>query len=263
MNGKPLIIGHRGASAIAPENTLGAFVSAIAAGADGIEFDVRLAADGVPVVIHDDSLKRTAGQPLPVNSLSSAELQRVNVGNWFARARKLPANKFAAETVPTLEQLFSLFSTNSLLLYLEIKCTPSEREQAVAASVKLIERFNLQSRVIVECFDLDTIAHVKNVEASIRTAALFEPKLAAPQALFAGQRLIAQARAAGADEIALHYKLAQKRLIHLARNAGLRVVVWTVDDLRWISKARDLEVEAIITNDPARMLAQRTNLNAD
>jgi len=69
----PFIIGHRGASAHAPENTLAAFDLAFDAGADGIEFDVRLARDGVPVVIHDATLKRTALREGSVESLTSLE----------------------------------------------------------------------------------------------------------------------------------------------------------------------------------------------
>jgi len=86
----PLIIGHRGASAVAPENTMAAFREAIAAGCDGIEFDVRLTRDGVPVIIHDSTLRRTAGLAARVADLTWAELEQVDVGSWFARARNLP-----------------------------------------------------------------------------------------------------------------------------------------------------------------------------
>jgi len=73
MTATPLILGHRGASAIAPENTLAAFACAIRDGADGIEFDVRLSRDGLPVVIHDASLKRTGWKEISVSELTSAE----------------------------------------------------------------------------------------------------------------------------------------------------------------------------------------------
>ena len=83
MTDAPLIIGHRGASAHAPENTLAAFRMAIDAGADGIEFDVQLAKDGVPVVIHDFDLKRTGAYDVRVADLTSAELSGVDAGSWF------------------------------------------------------------------------------------------------------------------------------------------------------------------------------------
>src|ERR1041384_8179475 len=98
---EPLIIGHRGASVVALENTLPAFEAAIAAGADGIEFDVRLSADGVPVVIHDDNLYRTHGLRRRVADLSGRELDELGV--------------------PSLRELFELMSGNELVLCLEIK----------------------------------------------------------------------------------------------------------------------------------------------
>src|SRR5215211_3213048 len=97
----PLIIGHRGASAVAPENTITAFEAAIAARADGIEFDVRLSDDNVPVIIHDDTLQRTHGLRRRVTDLTAEELRSVRV--------------------PSLRDLFELMSDNSLILCLEIK----------------------------------------------------------------------------------------------------------------------------------------------
>src|SRR6185369_3234163 len=98
----PLIIGHRGASAVAPENTMAAFREAIAAGADGIEFDVRLTRDRVPVVIHDSTLHRTAALPQRIAELSLSDLKSVDVGSWFARKKNLPLGAFANETIPSL-----------------------------------------------------------------------------------------------------------------------------------------------------------------
>ena len=77
---RPLIIGHRGASALAPENTLASFSRAIADGADGFEFDVRLSRDHIPVVIHDADLKRTAHKNSRVAALSAQELSQIDVG---------------------------------------------------------------------------------------------------------------------------------------------------------------------------------------
>src|SRR4026208_1214373 len=102
----PLIIGHRGASAGAPENTMAAFRAAIAVGADGIEFDVRLTREGVPVVIHDSTLRRTGGLSQRIADLTWAEVAKVDVGSWFSRS-------FANETVPNLTELFTLFQSNN------------------------------------------------------------------------------------------------------------------------------------------------------
>src|SRR5215204_7777086 len=104
-----LIIGHRGASTVAPENTMAAFREALAVGADGIEFDVRLTSDGVPVVIHDSTLRRTGGLPHRVADLSWAEISKIDVGSWFAQRNGLRPGTFANETVPSLAELFTLF----------------------------------------------------------------------------------------------------------------------------------------------------------
>src|SRR5258705_46647 len=124
-NRSPLILGHRGASALAPENTLAAFSRAMSDGADGIEFDVRLSRDQVPVVIHDATLNRTAGIDQPVSELTAAELRAVDVGSWFNR-NEPATSPFACEKLPTLAQVFDLFSANRGVLYVEMKCETHE-----------------------------------------------------------------------------------------------------------------------------------------
>ena len=252
-----MIIGHRGASAVAPENTMAAFREAITAVADGIEFDVRLTKDHVPVVIHDSSLRRTAGLCSRIADSTWSELKEVNVGSWFALKRKLPPASFATETLPSLAKLFTLFESNNLLLYLEMKCdSPVEHTPLAEACSKLINEYSFKERVIVECFDLRALEVIKKVDPGIKTAALFEPTIARPKVML-DQRIIDQTLAVGASELALHHRLARKRLVQKARLAGLQVVVWTVDDPTWIERAQSIGVEALITNDPAAMLAYR------
>ena len=263
MADKPLIIGHRGASAVAPENTLAAFKRAIQVGADGVEFDVRLASDGVPVVIHDGTLQRTALVQKRVANLSAAELQQLNVGSWFSRSRKVSTDEFANEGIPTLQQLFELFASSPALLYLEMKCDPSQRTELAGACCSFLRDSSLRQRVIVECFDLEAIEVVKSIDPGIRTAALFQPTLSRPHSMLMGQRLVDQAKAAGADEIALHHKLASHRVVDKAKLAGLEVVVWTVDDPTWIQRAQRSGIKALITNDPDTMLRQRDTLGPD
>src|SRR5688572_21349320 len=94
----PLIIAHRGASAVAPENTLSAFKKAIDAGADGVEFDVRLSKDGVPVIIHDNNILRTTGVDQRVADLTAEQLSRLDAGSWFNAAHPAQAQaELAAE----------------------------------------------------------------------------------------------------------------------------------------------------------------------
>lgn len=218
---EPLIIGHRGAAAVAPENTIAAFTSAILAGADGIEFDVRLSGDGVPVVIHDDTLHRTHGLRKRVADLTGHELDELGV--------------------PSLRELFELMSGNDLILFLEIKGSSSELAERCC---ELVNEFSFDERVIVECFDLKVIEKI----TTLKTAALFEPRI------YTDQRLIDRAIGVGASVLALHHRLAKPSLIEKAKLAGLRVVVWTVDDPAWVARAQTMGIEALITNDPATMI---------
>lgn len=253
----PLIIGHRGASAVAPENTMSAFRKAIEAGADGIEFDVQLSRDGVPVIIHDDTLRRTGLRPERVVDLSAEELQNVDAGSWFSST-----TEYRGEKIPTLQQLLEDFSNNNALLYLELKCTASRIPEIVSATADLLEKYSIGDRTVVECFDLPAIEAMKQRAPDIKTAALFEPRLSNPSTLLSGQSLVARAVATGADEIALHHSLANKRTIQAARDIGLKVVVWTVDDPRWIQRSQDRGVDCLITNDPALMLQHRSSARA-
>ena len=218
---EPLIIGHRGAAAVAPENTLTAFTSAILAGADGIEFDVRLSGDGVPVVIHDDTLHRTHGLRKRVADLTGHELDELGV--------------------PSLRELFELMSSNELLLCLEIKGSSSELAERCC---EMVNEFSFEERVIVECFDLKVIDKIR----TLKTAALFEPRI------YTDQSLVNRALRVGASVLALHHRLAKLPLIEKAKLAGLRVIVWTVDDPAWVARAQSLGIEALITNDPATMI---------
>lgn len=230
----PLIIAHRGASFDCPENTMAAFRQAIGAGADGIEFDVRLSRDGVPVVIHDNSLRRTGGVSARVADLDWAELSKADVGSWFGL--------FAGETIPSLHELFTLFESNDLVLCLEMKCDSAAEEAPLAAAcAKMIDEFGFKERVIVECFRLSAIKTIKEIDSQITTAALFDKPL---------PNIIAQATDVGASYLALHHRLARSWLVEKAKLANLKVAVWTVDDPTWLDHAREIGIEALITNRP-------------
>ena len=252
-----LIIGHRGASVVAPENTMAAFREALAVGADGIEFDVRLTRDGLPVVIHDSTLRRTGGLPHRVADLASAEISKVDVGSWFAERKGLSRGTFANETVASLAELFTLFESNNSTLFLEMKCdSPSEYRPLAEACVRSIHEHSLKERVIVECFQLPALKIFKEIDREIKTVALFEPTFTNPSVLI-DQRIINQATDVGAAALALHHRLARESLVQKAKAAGLHVAVWTVDDPAWIERARAMGIDALITNDPAAMLARR------
>lgn len=255
MSAQPLIIAHRGASAVAPENTIAAFIRALRDGADGIEFDVRLASDRVPVVIHDATLQRTALIDGAVSDFSSLQLRKTDVGSWFNRAHAdLAAEEYAGERIPTLSHVFELLADARALLYLEMKADGDESGLLADQVVKLVRNCSLADQVIIESFDLSSLEAVKRFDSGIRTAALFEPRLDRPASLVRRMKTVELALRCGADEIALHHSLVSPRVVRNARERGLAVVVWTVDDPKWIERARSMGLKALITNDPRRML---------
>lgn len=254
---KPLIIGHRGASALSPENTLEAFRLAQQEGADGIEFDVQLTSDDVPVVIHDNDLRRTGSVSKLVSDLTLSEIRSIDVGTWFDRKHRNGVSRFAGEKVPTLEEVFELFETAEAVLYLEMKSEINRREQLAQCCCDLLRRSSLKSRVIVECFDHNVIARVKKLDSEIKTAALFEPNLSTLPLSLLGSRIVNRALAVAADQVALHHRLAKPSVIKKARQAGLGVAVWTVDDPKWIDYAHSNEIHALITNDPGKLIRER------
>lgn len=252
---EPLILGHRGASAVAPENTLAAFSRAIREGADGIEFDVRLSRDGVPVVIHDATLNRTGLVSGSVGELTAAELQRIDVGSWFAK--RAGGNRFSGERLPTLAAVFDLFATGKGVLYVEMKCGVDEAPRLASAVVRQLSEQKMRERVVVESFDLTAIQEIKRIDPDVRTAALFEPKLSKPVSTIRAQTVLKLARKHGADEIALHYTLARNNILEAAKGEGFEVVVWTVDDRAWIDRARAYGIKALIANNPRHMVEFR------
>ena len=254
---RPLIIGHRGASALAPENTLASFSRALADGADGFEFDVRLSRDHIPVVIHDADLKRTAHKNSRVAALSAQELSQIDVGTWFnGKLPDLARGEFEAERIPTLQRILERFSATKTTLYLELKCDSTSPKTIVSPVLEMLSDSPLRERTIIECFDLQVLAEVKRIDPTTRTAALFEPSLKQALSTIRIATMLGRARDIGADEVALHHRLVSEKTIMTARQMNLPCVVWTVDDPRWLERSRTLNLKALITNNPRAMLSR-------
>jgi len=254
-----LIIGHRGAAAVAPENTLVSFERALKDGADGIEFDVRLARDGVPVVIHDATLRRTALRKGRISNCSSEELCEMEVGTWFnVRYARKARPEYTEARIPTLVSVFEMMKDRNALLFLEMKCGRSDRRALAAEVTKLIHKHSFAQRVIVESFDLAAVAEIKRLDNRLRTAALFDRRLSRPAPL--ARKMIERALVCRAEQIALHHSLATRRTLQEASQKGLETVVWTVDNPLWVERAIQNGVHAVITNDPARLCARRDEL---
>jgi glycerophosphoryl diester phosphodiesterase len=245
----PLIIGHRGASARAPENTHAAFELAFQWGADGIEFDVRLARDGVPVCIHDPTLLRTALLERAVEEFDSAALSKLHAGAWFNLKNPTRASDgFESQTIPTLAEVFERYGGR--YLYVEMKCEePARRAELAGAVVRLIREHKLGERLVVKSFEHDALVEVKRLAPEIRTAALFDRSWQRP--FVPAAKILAEAEGCGADEISLHRSLLRRATVEAVRARGFEVVVWTVNSSFWLRRAAALNVRAVITDEPS------------
>ncbi len=259
----PLIVGHRGASAQAPENTLAAFRKAIEAGADGVEFDVRLARDGVPMVIHDRTLNRTGRLDAAVAELTSKDLSKVEVGSWFHTAVRSDGRATrSSEQVPTLSRTLASLADFRGLIFIELKCEEEpEVEPLTQAVCEVIKDLSIAPQIIVKSFRLAIIPHVRMLAPAVRTAALFAPKVMT--ILRKEKYLVNIAAEFGADELSIHYSLATRKLMEKAGKHDFPVHIWTADHPRWVKRAIRLGIRSIITNDPAGLLKRRAELLPD
>jgi glycerophosphoryl diester phosphodiesterase len=253
---KPLIIAHRGSSEITPENTIASFSKAITDGAEGIELDVRLSKDGVPIVFHDETLERLAQNIGLVIDLSIAELKQLDVGSWFNKKYPQHFNaSFPDERIPTFSELLDFLLDYDGLIYVELKCKKEEIEPLVKAVCSLIGTHKLFPQIILKCFKLKAIAMAKVILPTVYTASLFAPKILN---VFRKKRyLLNEAEDCLADEISIHYSLATRKLVSRARNMGFPTTIWTADNPRWVKRASKIGIKAIITNNPSRLLAKR------
>lgn len=258
-NYKPLIIAHRGASAIAPENTLAAFRQAIEDGAEGIEMDVRLAKDGVPVVFHDAKLSRVGRCEGRVIDFSSRELGTLDVGSWFNEKKpKKYDSTFSKEFVPTLRRTLEFLRDFKGLIYIELKAKKAEIERLVKAVCEVIKKSAVLENIIVKSFRLEAIPRIRQICPNVETAALFAPKIMT--ILRKEKNLLTLADELGAHQVSLHFSLLTKSLTKKADEKKFPLTIWTVDNPLWIKRALNLGVGAIITNNPGRLLAKRREL---
>lgn len=218
-----LIYAHRGASDSIPENTLAAFEQAIRDGADGIEFDVRATADGVPVVIHDrDISRRTTGQG-HVDGLTLESLRAFSAGD--------------DQLVPTLAETLALIGGRAAL-DIEIKQAGIER-----TVLRVLETYPFKSWAI-SSFQWDILVAVRQRSA---TAPVW------PLATSVDERLFTTAASLEAPAVALQAGAVTETVVEQCRAAHLGIMVWTVNDVDEVRRLQELRAFAVCTDSPRKV----------
>ncbi len=226
----PLIIAHRGFSAIAPENTLSAFKSAIRSKADMIELDVQTTRDGTPVVIHDTKVDRTTNGTGKVKNFYLWTLRELDAGSWFDL-------KYKGEKIPTLEEALK-FIGGKIPVNIEIKSSSIKITEKVIAT---IYELDMEEKVLISSFDPRVLRKIKKLKIQIPTGFLYHyPVYFNP---------IKTLENLGAIVFIHNFKFTTPKLVKKIHEAGFKIFVYTVNKPADIKKMIEIGVDGIITDD--------------
>lgn len=234
-----LIIAHRGDSKRAPENTLPAFACAVEAGADLVELDYRHSTDGVPIVIHDETLDRTTDAvriyrqtKIPVAGKRAREFEQLDAGSWFHP-------RYADVRIPTLEQALDVIQRGSVTLI-------EHKSGDAATCVRLLSEKRLLGTVVVQSFDWKYVADCRRLAPCLVLAALGSKELTDSK--------LEDAQKTGANVVAWNQKHISRQQIDAIHRRGLKAWVYTVNEVARARELVDWGIDGIITDVPATML---------
>jgi glycerophosphoryl diester phosphodiesterase len=218
---------------VAPENTLSAFAAALESGADGLELDIHLSRDGVPVVIHDETLERTTDGRGAVVAVTLPQLQKLDAGSWFSAA-------FAGEAIPTLAEVLKIFG-GQLRLNLELK------EFHAGVAVLALLRDYPAAEVVLSSFDYALLTRLRAMDDDVPLAVLLD----------SGNWRQAVQVAKELSACAFHPAVNQlhRPMVDVCIRAGIPVSVWTVDDVGVARSLIRAGVTGLFTNDPGTLCA--------
>lgn len=235
-----LVIGHRGAAAVAPENTLAAFDAALDAGADLVELDARMSADGTLYCLHDALLDRTTDAVRVLGRrrrylarTADADVARLDAGAWFDA-------RFAGQRVPTLAGALERIGGRGVAL-VEHKAGPAE------AYARLLARDAWAGRVVVQSFDWAFLDQVHAAAPSVPLAALGRHRLDEP--------MCAALAARGIRAVAWRHGDLRPEAVDACRRHGLALWAWTANGPAAWARLRATGVDGMITDDPAALRA--------
>lgn len=234
------VIAHRGFSSKYPENSLLAFERAIALGADGAEFDIQLSSDGVPVIFHDESLKRITGDDLLIKDLTLRELKTLDVSYHFA-------GQCPVQRIPTFDEYCELVREQPFLNIIELKTAIFEYPGIERKVIELIDAYRLNDRVILSSFNHYSLLRAKRIAPDLPCGILYECRLAEPQRY---------AATLGMQYLHPDYRFLNDAELAKYEAAGVKTNPWTVDepgDIRYLLAQKN--IFAIMSNKPDLVMA--------
>lgn len=237
--------GHRGAAGEAPENTFAGFALAAAAGVDYVELDVRLAADGVAIVFHDDELDRTTDGSGPPEARSSTELLAIDAGGWFGP-------QFRGERIPTLDAVLAWLDERPGL-GATIEAKGAGTGAVIAEAIRALGAGSTRDACSICSFSSDELRAAAAVEPSISRMLILDRDEC-------GADVVAVGRAALATVVNVPVDWLDRPEVRRLHSAGLLVAGGTVDDPAGIAACLDLGIDLVDTNRPTITVAARNHL---
>lgn len=236
----PKVIGHRGAAGHAPENTIVSLKSAAALGARWVEFDVKLASGGEPILFHDDTFDRTTDGKGKVAETPLAELRDFDAGKWYQA-------RFAGERIPTLDEAMVVLARLGLGANVEIKpCPGRERETGETVAQALKSRWpGRLPAPLVSSFNFESLAAAASVAPEFPRALLFRE---------VPESWRARAEELGATSIHCNHMFLDRNRVASMRGAGYAVRAYTVNDVRSAVQLFSWGVDSVFTDYPDRIL---------
>jgi glycerophosphoryl diester phosphodiesterase len=234
--GKVLVVGHRGALGHAPENTLASFEKGLECGADILELDVHLTADGELAVIHDDDVSRTTDGRGAVRAMTLAELRRLDAGSWFD-------GRYRGERVPSLADVLA-WACGRVELLVEIKGGPRPAPGIEEAVVAAVRAAGMLDQVMAISFHHPSVRRVKELEPSLATGILYAAQLV---------DTVGAARAARADSVRPGWGYWTAELVREVHAAGLVAHAWNANDEARLEHLVQLGVDSVGSDYPDRL----------
>ncbi len=243
---RPLVFAHRGGCALGPENTVAAFDRGMAAGADGLELDVHLSADGVVVVCHDETLDRTSNATGPVNARSAVELAAVDAGYRYQSTAGVFPFRGRNVGVPTLQEVLQRYRDTRVII--EMKVDSAAMGHAVAEDVRAA---GAEERVCAAGYGRRSLAALRATLPGCATSACHpEVRLALYRSWIGWPARRVSYGGYQVPEKAGALRVTSPRFIRHAHRAGLKVQVWTVDEEEEMNRLLRWSVDGLISNRP-------------
>lgn len=234
------VFAHRGSSGLWPENTMLAFSKAIEEGADGIENDVHLSKDGEVMIIHDESLKRTAGVDRCVYEMTRSELEATSAG-------RTQDDRCGFTPIPSLDEYLTMMESHrDKVTNIELKTAPVYYPGIEEKVMDLVARHGLEHNVVYSSFNWLSVVKMKRMDPTCRIGLLFSS-----MPLY---NLGVIMRELDVDFYHPDIRDLDEAMMHSFHDNGRGVNVWTVNGHEDIRKAIALGVDGIITNWPGRVL---------